>query len=266
MTKICGGKILLVGDGFDDVSALRSVLVAAGFELVEGRSDEEALEQAATQDPVAVLIDLDDRGTSGYLVCKLLRERYGEVLPIVFLSGEKVESSDRVVGLLLGADDYIVKPPESSEVIARVRRLITRSVASKKSSTSPSDRDVENFDLTAREQQVMALLLAGLTQAEIAKELVISSNTVATHIQRILAKLGVHNRAQAVAKVARAGWLRGDTDSESIADVLADVAAMSKSPQHQALPRRAGVHVGRPSFEQVDREGRLSGGHRAAEP
>lgn len=220
-----GGRVLVLGSDLDAESPIQSTLLAAGFDTVEARSDEEALEVAATEHTLAVLIDLDDRGTSGYLVCKLLRERYGELLPIVFVSGEKMESSDRVVGLLLGADDYVVKPFEPSELVARIRRLTARSAAASGSSHS-RDGDVDDFDLTTREQQVMTLLLVGLTQAEIARELVISSNTVATHIQRILLKLGVHNRAQAVAKVARAGWLQNHTDNGSARDVPADPAAV----------------------------------------
>jgi DNA-binding NarL/FixJ family response regulator len=225
------GAVLVLGSDLGTGSTLRSTLLAAGFDMVEARSEEEALDHAATQHPLAVLIDLDDNGTSGYLVCKLLREQYGELLPIVFLSGDRMESSDRVVGLLLGADDYVVKPIEPSEIVARIRRLIARSAAVTPGSAPPKRDYVDDFDLTAREQQVMALLLIGLTQAEIARELVISSNTVATHIQRILLKLGVHNRAQAVAKVARAGWLRSDVDNGSIAEVLGEAAAARKAPE-----------------------------------
>ena len=231
MMGIGSGAVLVLGSDLGTDSTLRPTLLAAGFEMVEARSEEEALDHAATQHPLAVLIDLDDNGTSGYLLCKLLRERYGELLPIVFLSGRKMESSDRVVGLLLGADDYLVKPIEPSEIVARIRRLVARSAAVAPDSSAPGPVEVEDFDLTAREQQVMALLLIGLTQAEIARELVISSNTVATHIQRILLKLGVHNRAQAVAKVARAGWLRSDSGNGSIADVLGEAAAARKTPE-----------------------------------
>jgi DNA-binding NarL/FixJ family response regulator len=212
-----GGRILLLCSDSEAGAALGSVLVSGGFEVVETRTSEETLTRAAAERPAAVLLDLDDRDKSGYLVCKLLRERYGELLPIVFLSGERMEPSDRVVGLLLGADDYLVKPFDSSEVVARLRRLAARSAARGDGAISPARDDLaDDFDLTKREQQIMELLLRGLTQAEIARDLVISSNTVATHIQRILLKLGVHNRAQAVAKVARAGWLQRELHPEEI--------------------------------------------------
>jgi DNA-binding NarL/FixJ family response regulator len=191
------------------------VLVSSGFEVLEARTGEGALAQAATERPAAVLLDLDECDSSGYLVCKLLRERYGELLPIVLLSGTRMEASDRTGGLLLGADDYVVKPVNAGEVVARLRRLMARSEARMtERDAAPREHIPDDFDLTKRERQIMALLLMGRTQAEISGELVISSNTVATHIQRILLKLGVHNRAQAVAKVARAGWLQSELWSD----------------------------------------------------
>jgi DNA-binding NarL/FixJ family response regulator len=210
------GKILVVLGESEAGAALRSVLASTGFDVLEARTGEGALAQAATERPAAVLLDLDECDTSGYLVCKLLRERYGELLPIVLLSGTRMEASDRTGGLLLGADDYVVKPVNAGEVVARLRRLMARSAArmTEADAAAPRDQIPDDFDLTKREQQIMALLLMGLTQAEISRELVISSNTVATHIQRILLKLGVHNRAQAVAKVARAGWLERELWSE----------------------------------------------------
>jgi DNA-binding NarL/FixJ family response regulator len=209
----CGKILVLCGE--IEAGVLRPILVSAGFEVVEARTGGEALAQAAAEPPAVVLVDLDDSDRSGYLVCKQLRERHGELLPIVFLSGKRVETADRVAGLLLGADDYVVKPFNAGEVVARLRRLVARSAARAAEASQPPKADgADDFDLTRREQQVMALLLRGFTQAEIARELVISSNTVATHIQRILLKLGVHNRAQAVAKVARAGWLQREVQTE----------------------------------------------------
>ena len=223
-----GQVLALWRDQDPSICELRSALLASGFEIMEAASGDEALAGAAAQRPVAVLVDLDEGDASSYLLCRLLRERFGELLPIVFLSGNKIEVTDRVVGLLLGADDYVVKPFDSSEVVVRIRRLVARS-AVPELDTSPPDRDerVEHFNLTKREEEIMVLLLQGLTQIEISRELVISSNTVATHIQRSLLKLGVHNRAQAVTKMARAGWLRMDAPL--------DQALVDSLPSRQAL-------------------------------
>src|SRR5207245_3109467 len=133
-------------------------------------------------------------GVTGYEVCHQLRATYGEFLPIVFVTGERTETGDCVAGLLVGADDYVVKPFDPGELIARVRRRVARSVARGSSAYGNSA-----FELTGREGEVLRLLAQGLDQETIAHQLVLSPKTVATHIQRILPKLGVSSRTQAVA-------------------------------------------------------------------
>jgi len=94
------------------------------------------------------------------------------------------------------SSDYLVKPFAPDELIARLRRLLAR--------TSGKHENGRRA-LTAREEEVLKLLAGGLAQNEIAKELVISEKTVASHIERILAKLGVHSRAQAVTVAYQTG-------------------------------------------------------------
>lgn len=113
---------------------------------------------------------------------------------MIFLSGERTESFDRVAGLLVGADDYLVKPFDPDELAARVRAVLRRAQPS-----VPAPLQ----SLTRRELEVLRLLADGLDQRQIAAELVISAKTVGTHIERILGKLGVHSRAQAVALAYR---------------------------------------------------------------
>jgi DNA-binding NarL/FixJ family response regulator len=130
---------------------------------------------------------------SGYEVCRALRRSFGPELPIVFLSGVRTESYDRVAGLLVGADDYLVKPYAGDELLVRVRRLLPRS-------SGPTNG---GKTLTKREEEVLGLLAEGLAQDAIANRLSISTKTVGTHIEHILSKLGVHSRAQAVALAYR---------------------------------------------------------------
>jgi DNA-binding NarL/FixJ family response regulator len=189
--KTTGRPWMLIVDDDDAFRALVSnVLPPIGMEMREAKDGGEALSAVRSGRPALVIIDVDLPDVSGYEVCRELRNRYGEDLPIVFVSGVRVEPYDRAGGILLGADDYIVKPFDPGELLARVRRLASR--AARRAPTT-------EYDLTRREQEVLQLLANGLAQAEIARRLFISSKTVATHIQRLLAKLGVHSRAQAIA-------------------------------------------------------------------
>lgn len=173
---------------------LEIVFRQAGYETREAGSGEEALEAARREELALVVLDICLPGISGYEVCHALRQEFGERLPIILISGQRVESLDRVAGLLLGADDYLVKPFAPDELLIRARKIIGRAVPA---TAGDGPR------LTARELEVLRLLADGLAQDEIAERLVISTKTVATHIDHILSKLGVRSRAQAVALAFR---------------------------------------------------------------
>jgi DNA-binding NarL/FixJ family response regulator len=176
----------------------------------EASAGDQALVQAQREQPGLAILDVGLPGISGYELCRELKDRFGPELPVVLVSAERTESFDRVGGLLIGADDYIVKPFDPDEVLARARRLLDRSPAPKQRRRTESDANIGS--LTGRELQVLRLLAEGVGQPAIARELVITPKTVSTHIQRILAKLGVHNQAQAVAAAYRLGLNdNGDT-------------------------------------------------------
>jgi DNA-binding NarL/FixJ family response regulator len=186
--------ILVVDADAETCAGLVPQLERSGYTTICAESGEEALELARATPPSLALVEVCLSGISGYEVCRQLRTTFGEALPIVFMSAMRTESYDRVAGLLLGADEYLVKPVAPDELLIRIERLLDRSrpvappVAAK---------------LTPRELEVLSLLAEGLRAAEIAARLVISPKTVSTHIDRILAKLGVRSRAQAVALAYR---------------------------------------------------------------
>ena len=145
--------------------------------------------------PALVLVDVNLPGICGYEVWRLLRDEFGEQFPIVFVSGARTESFDRVAGLLLGANDYVAKPFAEDELLARVQSLLShRHAAAARALASR---------LTRRELQVLRLLSAGLAPADIARLMTISPKTVGSHVERIYMKLGVQTRAQAVAVACR---------------------------------------------------------------
>jgi DNA-binding NarL/FixJ family response regulator len=193
------GSVLIV----DDDPALRELVSTlcrrAGHVCHEAASGEEAILVATMGDPPDVaLLDVKLGNASGYQVCRDLRELYGDKVSIIFMSGERTDSSDKVAGLLLGADDYITKPFEPDELLARVSRAVARS-----SSTEPSAPG--GARLTPREREVLSLLASGEGTKGISARLHISPKTVSTHVQRMLVKLDLHSRAEAVAFAYREG-------------------------------------------------------------
>jgi two-component system nitrate/nitrite response regulator NarL len=197
------GTILIVDDDPNYRAFVSSIFGRVGYQTSEASSGEGALAAVRGERPSCVLLDVLLPGVTGYEVCRELRDEHGDALPIIFVTGERTEPGDRVAGLLLGADDYVVKPFDPDELLARVRRMIVRSGLVGRRNGGDVSRN--SFDLTDRERQILALLADGLSQKAIAAELVISPKTVATHIQRILVKLGAHSRAEAVAVAYREG-------------------------------------------------------------
>lgn len=202
-------QVLIVDDDTGYRASLSALLGRAGYRTIEASTGEEALALVRRARPDCVLLDVHLPGATGYEICRELRDAYGELLPIVFVTGERVEAADRVAGLLVGADDYLVKPVEADELIARLRRYFARSSAHARGSVYAG-----RLGLTRREGEVLKLLAHGSAQVAIAQELMISPTTVATHIQRILAKLGVHSRAQAVALAYREGLVEAHADAK----------------------------------------------------
>ena len=182
--------VLVVDDDERTRAFLADALDRVGIPTRLAASGFEALELAAEQRPSAVLLDISMPGISGYETCHELRELYGPALPIIFLSGERVEPYDRAAGLLIGGDDYLLKPICQNELLARIRTFTSRA-------------ESDAFPLTPREREVISLLADGLTGREIAERLVIAPSTAAKHIENVVGKLGVRSRTQAVAKAYR---------------------------------------------------------------
>lgn len=209
--------ILTVDDDPGFRGFLSALLERSGFLAVQAGDAQGALAAASEHRPDAAILDVGIPGGSGYGLCRDLRDAYGSGLPVLFVSGSRTEPVDRAAGILVGGDDYLVKPIDPDELLARLRRLLERSRAWGRPTS---------LDLSAREIEVLQLVAEGYRPADIATRLVISPKTVSSHIQRVFAKLDVHTRAQAVAVAYEAGLIRVSPNGH---DVEAHIAALASA-------------------------------------
>jgi DNA-binding response OmpR family regulator len=124
-------KILIAEDDRYIGDGLRSLLESEGYATALARDGEEALTLFSQIEPDVVLLDVMMTKRDGYSVCREIRKVDNDV-PVIFISA-KSEEIDRVLGLELGADDYIVKPFGTREVVARIRAVTRRHFARKAS-------------------------------------------------------------------------------------------------------------------------------------
>lgn len=181
-------------------TAAAKALRRAGHDVREVATGAEALNVAREEAVALLLLEVMLPDVSGYQVCRELRDEGGDEPPIFLLSETRAEPYDRVAGLLLGADDVIAKPLDTGELVARAARYVTR-----EGRASEPEGTTAATGLTPREEEILVLLSEGRRTKEIATTLSISPKTVATHVQRVHAKLGVHSRAELIAWAYRFG-------------------------------------------------------------
>ncbi|MGI5888089.1 MAG: response regulator transcription factor [Oscillospiraceae bacterium] len=116
-------KILVVDDEKNICELLRLYLVKEGYEVLIAYNGEDAVKIAKEQKPSLVLLDIMMPGMDGWEACKKIREQ--SQIPVIMLTA-KGETFDKVMGLELGADDYIVKPFDTKEVVARIKAVLRR--------------------------------------------------------------------------------------------------------------------------------------------
>jgi len=116
-------KILVVDDESRIVEIVRAYLERDGYEVIIAENGKSAIETARTQHPDLIVLDLMLPEISGWDVCRALRKESD--VPIIMLTARD-DTTDKVVGLELGADDYITKPFEPKELVSRVRAVLRR--------------------------------------------------------------------------------------------------------------------------------------------
>ncbi len=160
-------RVLVVEDEPDIADFIRRGLTYKGYEVKVAHSGEEALERARDELPDLVILDLMLPGVDGVEVCRRLRA--ADEIPIIILTARD-SVSDKVNGLEAGADDYVTKPFEFAELLARVRAALRRKQASTSAAAirvadlliQPSSREVvrgaRQVELSAREYDLLEFL------------------------------------------------------------------------------------------------------------
>lgn len=153
---MAGIKIMVVDDDSNICELLRLYLEKEGFEPVIASNGAQALERFDTEKPDLMLLDVMMPQLDGWQVCREIRKK--STCPIIMLTA-KGEVFDKVLGLELGADDYVVKPFETKEVIARIKAVLRRSGAKDEKKTKEVSFDglyinMENYELRVRGKQI----------------------------------------------------------------------------------------------------------------
>jgi len=121
-------RILVVEDEKDIRELVRFHLEQDGYEVAEAETGEDALRRVAGERPALVVLDLMLPGVDGLEVCRRLRAEPAGTIPVIMLTAKAAEV-DRVLGLEIGADDYLTKPFSPRELVARVRAVLRRTHA-----------------------------------------------------------------------------------------------------------------------------------------
>jgi len=119
-------KILIVEDDKTLCETIKLALESENYEVSVSHDGREALRIGSQEQLDLIILDLILPSMTGFEICQKLREK-GKKTPIIFLTGEKKEEIDKVMGLELGADDYLLKPFGTRELIARIRAVLRRS-------------------------------------------------------------------------------------------------------------------------------------------
>lgn len=203
--------LLIVDDDPEIRDILKLALGQAGFDLAEAADGQSALSRASQIQPDLILLDVGLPEMDGFSVCREIRKT--SEVPILFLTARDDEI-DRVVGLELGADDYVTKPFSPRELVARVRTILKRSApaAAEPSGGRVMRRGVLELDpdrhlcrvggkpvqLTAREMELLAKLMSrpdhvisrpALVDAVYGTNIHVSDRTLDSHLRNLRAKL-----------------------------------------------------------------------------
>lgn len=205
------GTVLVIDDEKDLIELVRYNLEREGFDVLAATDGKAGLNLATQQQPDVVVLDVMMPGMDGLEVCRQLRaDSRTQRLPVIMLTA-KVAETDRIVGLEMGADDYVTKPFSPRELVARVKAILRRAASQEQSQIIRQGKllidltrhevsyDATPVALTATEFRILHFLVARpgrvLSRDEIidgalSRDAAIFDRTIDVHITALRKKLG----------------------------------------------------------------------------
>ena len=222
MSKI---RLMVVDDHEIVRSGLKVILEPeADLEVVgEASSAEEAIQSVPRLEPDVILMDVRMEAMSGIEACRQIKSAYPQTSVLMLTSFGEEEAV--LSSIMAGASGYLLKNTGRADLLKAIRAAaggqnlldpsVTKKVMERLARLAAKDEEREMEMISGREKEVLVLVARGLTNKEIADQLVISDNTARNHVSRILEKLGLTRRSEAAAFAAQRGLLEREKSGSS---------------------------------------------------
>jgi FixJ family two-component response regulator len=204
--------VFIVEDDPSMRKSVRSLVESAGLRAETFASADEYLERLNPEEPGCLILDLRMPGTTGLQLLEQLRQRKVQIPAIIVTAFGDVPSA--VFAIKTGAVDFIEKPFSGAQLLERVQQAIELDAKRRKDSAANAEIRGRLSLLTAREKEVLDLVVAGLASKQIAMELHLSQKTVESHRAHIMEKLQVGNVAELVNMVMTANAGHASRDGQ----------------------------------------------------
>lgn len=196
-------------------------LESEGYCCVTAGDGAQALEMIHRYQPHLLITDIAMPNMNGYELVRQVRQHPSlRLLPVIYLTA-RTELEERIRAYRTGGDVYLAKPFDLNELAAVVRNLLDRAQLvqmewqqRRQPFLSPKPQRI-TIDLTQREKDVLALLVAGLSNAQIGDRLHLSARTIEKHVSSLFQKTAVHNRAELVRLAIEQGLVEPQTSSQA---------------------------------------------------